>query len=146
MSFAEAISRLVSAVAGWLVVYAHCLTLAVAPLADCVQAGSDPFLAATFTGAAALLFSMLIPLGRSVPGVGPALRWLALPGVLFGLLALRAIAPSWSDATFEGANLCRGLEERAPGWHAAWVPFQFVTLLGVVVAAYRVWRPAKESA
>ena len=139
MSFAELFLRIGCGLVGWLLIYAHALTLAVVPQADCSQElFSTTLLFAAFAGVAAGLLLAALPWRGT-------LRWLALPVVpLWMLGGATAVGLADSIGSF-APTLCAILEggghevgERA-SWERVWVPAQCGAILVCAVSAARYW-------
>ena len=113
------------------------------PSAACGGAGQDPWWATLFLAAPAFVFALLIPVGRSLPGVGHGLRWFSLPLILLVPLAARSIATGMRRASVEGLPLCAasagaGLQPAA--WESFWAPIQLLVLAAIVAATWLSWR------
>jgi hypothetical protein len=129
--------RLGCAVVAWLVLFAHCLWLAVlGSSVDCANGGAQPWLALLLWTPLTLLFVGLLPLGFGVPGIGRLLRAPAV--LLIPLLALagRATLSTMVTVNFGGEPICAG----AAGWQPFWAPVQIATLSLIAIVGVWVWR------
>lgn len=134
MRLAEVFLRIGSTLTGWLMVYAHCLWLAVLPQAPCGAETGDPYAATLGLAIPAVGLAFLLPVGRRTPGIGDILRWFGLPLVILLPLAARAVWDAMGRATFESGSLCAQTTMAPAGWEPWWAPLQ-LAVLGVIAGA-----------
>ncbi len=135
MRLAEVFLRIGSTLTGWLMVYAHCLWLAVLPQAACGGESGDPYAATLGLAVPAAALAFLLPVGRSTPGIGDILRWFGLPLVVLLPLAARPVLDALGRATFEPLPLCAQSTLAPAGWEPWWAPLQLVVLCVIAIAA-----------
>ena len=129
--------RLGCAVVAWLVLFAHCLWLAVlGSSVDCAIAGAQPWLAVLLWTPVTLLFVGLLPLGFGVPGIGRLLRAPAVLLIPLVALAGRAALSTLVSVNFDRDPIC-GV---AAGWQPFWAPVQIVALSLIAIVGVWVWR------
>ncbi len=145
MTFAEIISRIGAALAGWLIFIGHALTLSVLSKADCDPASDELWrgtLIFAFVTAVGLLF-----VGRGLPWAG-SLRWVAVPAVALGMLAARTVLPAIVSTTLGAESLCSiAVPTASPAAAYAATPIERIwpvvqsgVLLAALVQALRFWR------
>lgn len=110
MSPAEIMFRIAAPLGGWLIFVAHALT----PLA-LTQVECDPIAPGHAPGTA--FFAVLSGLALTLVGFGlpwrAGFRWIAYPAAAAAIAAWK-IAPTVSETTLAGIDLCRSLASSAP--------------------------------
>jgi hypothetical protein len=148
MRLAEVLMRVGAALVGFLVAFAHCLTLLVVPRISCDIPGNDPFFATLTLG---LVLAPLLAISHWGHPFRGSLRWLTLPFV--ALVPLSAIAV-WPYVTAEASAEIQRCSASAAltdtgaglGWHRLWAPFQLGLLALLGLQALRYWRSSPSRA
>lgn len=142
MSPAEIMFRIAAPLGGWLIFVAHALTLLALTQVDC-----DPIAPGHAPGTA--FFAVLSGLALTLVGFGlpwrAGFRWIAYPAAALAAIAAWKIAPTVSETTLAGIDLCRSLASSAPphipspasGLERAWPVLQLLVLGGAVIQAFR---------
>ncbi len=136
MTVAEILLRIGCTIVAWLMMYTHCLWLAILPRVGCASDGDELWRVLLGMVPITLLFSLLLGAANKVASVQASLRWGAAPLLLLVPLALMAIWPTFSASTLNDAPIC---SLPAKGWHLWWGPIQLITLAWVCHRAYKTF-------
>ena len=140
MTFAEVLLRLGSHMVAWLVIYTHCIWLAIIPQVGCGSESDELYRLVLLLAPMALLGSCLLGIAGPLRSVVGYLRWLALPLVVLVPLAARPVAMAFAATSMEGLGLCSGAA--AGFWERVWAPCQALALLSVAVMSVRFFARA----
>jgi hypothetical protein len=152
MSPAEIMFRIAAPLGGWLIFVAHALTLLALTQVEC-----DPSAPGHAPGTA--FFAVLSGLALTLVGFGlpwrAGFRWIAYPAAALAAIAAWKIAPTVSETTLAGIDLCRSLAFPTPphfpspaldtsilgrpasSLERAWPVLQLLVLGGAVIQALR---------
>ncbi len=134
MTVAELLLRIGCNIVAWLVVYTHCLWLAVLPRVGCQTDGDELWRVLLGMLPITFLFSLLLSVANKVDSVRDSLKWGAAPLLLLVPLAIMAIWPTFLGSTLGDNSIC---EPPAKAWHFWWAPLQFLVLGWVSYKAYK---------
>ena len=133
MRFAEILLRLGCNLVGWMIIYSHCIWLAVIPQIGCGPEGDEIFRLLLGFSPVAIGAALLLGLAHKLPTVVGYLKWMALPLVLLIPLTVSPVLAALETTTFGSMGFCESIA--ASGWQRAWAPIQVVTLLIIVAAS-----------
>ena len=133
MRFAEILLRLGCNLVGWMIIYSHCIWLAVIPQIGCGPDGDEIFRLSLGFSPIAIGAALLLGLAHKLPTVVGYLKWLALPLILLVPLTVSPILAALETTTFGSMGLCESIA--ASGWQRAWAPIQIMTLFIIVAAS-----------
>lgn len=138
MRLAEVFLRLGSSLAGWMILYAHTLWLAVSARVVCGEEGAELF--AVLLGLAPVTFiaGPLILVSRPLGDVHRMLRWLAVPIVLLLPFCLYAIFRVFGTVYGDGNAICGN--GAVPAWQTWWAPVELAVLVFIAVLIGYTWR------
>lgn len=118
---------------GWMIIYSHCIWLAVIPQIGCGSEGDELFRLSLAFSPVAIGAALLLKLAHKLPTVMGYLKWMALPLILLVPLAVSPVLTALEVATLGGTGFCESVA--ASGWQRAWAPIQIITLLVIVAAS-----------
>ena len=140
MTVAELLLRIGCTIVAWLIMYTHCLWLAVLPRVGCGSDGDELWRVLLGMVPITLLFTALIGAANKVDSVRDSLRWGAAPFALLLPLAILAIWPTLISSTLGDSGICT---ETPKAWHPWWAPVQLITLSWVSFKAYKTFTYSK---
>ena len=143
MRLAEVFLRLGASLAGWMILYAHTLWLAVSARAVCGEEGAELFAVLLGLVPLTLLAGPLILVSKPLGDVHRMLRWLALP--VAGLLpfCLLAIYKVFTTVYSDGNAICGS--GAVPVWQTWWSPAQIAVIVCIVTLMGVAWRTPSAS-
>ena len=135
MTLIELLLRLGCGLVAWMVIYAHCIWVAVIRVTDCsgdvglwrLVFGFTPF---------TIAFSLLLGVTKKLKSVHPTIRLLGLPLIALVPLASLSVFPYLFSATLERQGIC-GTELVL--WQIWWAPSQLAVLSLIVFTTYRAF-------
>jgi hypothetical protein len=133
MRFAEILLRLGCNLVGWMIIYSHCIWLAVIPQIGCGPDGDEIFRLSLGFSPIAIGAALLLGLAHKLPTVVGYLKWLAAPLILLVPLTVSPIFAALETTTIGSMGFCESIA--ASGWQRAWAPIQIVTLFVIVAAS-----------
>lgn len=137
MTVAEILLRIGCTIVAWLVIYTHCLWLAVVKQVGCESDGDALWRLLLGLIPVTFAFGLLIGAANKVGSVQPMLRLGAAPLVLLVPLAIFAVWSTFEASTLGNDPIC-GIPDVT--WHRWWGPAQFLIVLYISIMAYRNWR------
>lgn len=138
MIIAEVLLRIGCSIVAWLVIYTHCLWLALTWRLGCQADGDELWRVLLGLAPITMLFSLISGASRKVHSVHNSIRWGAAPLVILVPLGFMAIWPVFSSVNLGSNGIC-SIEPKA--WHPWWAPLQLVTLGVILLMAWRNWQP-----
>jgi len=135
MTFAEILLRLGSHLVAWLVIYTHCIWLAIIPQVGCGSESDELYRLVLLFAPIALLGSCLLGIAGPLHSVVGHLRWLALPLIVLVPLAARPVAVAFVATSIDGLGICGAAP--AGFWERIWAPCQALALVSVAVMSIR---------
>ena len=135
MSFAEILARLLTALVGWLCLYAYMIWLATVRVVSCATDGNTLWAVLLGFGCFAAPLAWLLNLTRPLHDVHAILRHFAWPLLLLLPLAVPPVYTAWIGSTLADAPLC--IDTVAEAWHAWWAPLQTALLIFMGWSVFR---------
>lgn len=133
MRLAEILLRLGCNLVGWMIIYSHCIWLAVIPQIGCGTEGDEIFRLSLAFSPVAIGAALLLGLAHKLTTVVGYLKWLAVPLILLVPLTVSPILAALETTTLGGTAFCEAIV--ATSWQRVWAPIQVATLLIIVVTS-----------
>lgn len=138
MKFAEVFLRMGTALVAWMMLFTHFVWLAVLYVTDCGADGDEMYRLLIGLAPFTIGFAVALRVTRSFAEIHSMLRWLTVPLAFLALLCLRTIWSVFETVNRQGVALCEPGEPA--GWLMFWAPVQLLTVIVVLLLAFRTWR------
>ena len=142
MRFSEVFLRIGSSLAGWMIVYAYFIWLAVVRRAGCGADGDEIFRLLLGMAPIAAGASFLLRSTRPFPDIHRLLRWFGMPLLAMLLLTVPVMWNVFANVNLAGNSICA--DSQVSGWQQIWAPVQMIATAICIWMFVTVWREKPE--